>query len=366
MAIVFAFMDTMPPFQDNLDMLAAPLSRQASCKEDLILRTKKGIENGIVLAEEQKQRALEAYEAAQEILRQEEERVAEINRSRDSNSDSEPATVPEYYYTRVEETENEYDRADECVTRAYQTQEDYNSYCDSYRAEQLQAVEEYNRLLEKSRNFFEAYIETLVKAKEAISHGSNAGAEGEENGQGGISVAVDENTRSLTKGEAIALSKKTGWTIKTIQLKCSISHDGTIHYKTINSDYENRLHPSGVYFQRSIVKIRGVEVEGVFPKFDFAYEITKMPEDLWNVSGTKYTDQFTYCNEQLKTAIQNEPVLASQFSSMQRDQILSGSTPAGYTWHHHQEPGRMQLVRKQEHNPPAGGANHTGGALWCR
>ena len=366
MAIVFAYLDAMPPFQENLEMVAAPLSRQSTCKEDLISNTKKGIEAGISRAEEQRQLALEAYESAKETLRQEEERVAEINRNRDPDSDAEPATVSEYYYDRVSETEQEYDYADMRVTRAYRTQADYNRYCDNYREKQRNAVEQYSQLLKKSQIFFESYIDVLIRAKEAISKGA-----GTNNGCETVDIApfgtADVNTRPLTEEEATGLSNKTGWSIQTINQKCTISADGTIHYKTVNADYEGMLHPSGVYFERSTVNISGVEVEGVFPRFNAIFEPTIMPESLWNSPGSKYTDQFSYCNVQLKQAVQINPALAAQFSPIQLKQIMAGSTPAGFTWHHHQEPGRMQLVRKQQHNPPMGGASHTGGgALWCR
>ena len=347
-------------------MVAAPLSRQSTCKEDLISNTKKGIEAGISRAEEQRQLALEAYESAKETLRQEEERVAEINRNRDPDSDAEPATVSEYYYDRVSETEQEYDYADMRVTRAYRTQADYNRYCDNYREKQRNAVEQYSQLLKKSQIFFESYIDVLIRAKEAISKGA-----GTNNGCETVDIApfgtADVNTRPLTEEEATGLSNKTGWSIQTINQKCTISADGTIHYKTVNADYEGMLHPSGVYFERSTVNISGVEVEGVFPRFNAIFEPAIMSKSLWNSSGSKYTDQFSYCNEQLKQAVQINPALAAQFSPIQLKQIMAGSTPAGFTWHHHQEPGRMQLVRKQQHNPPMGGASHTGGgALWCR
>lgn len=366
MAIVFAYMDAMPPFQENLEMVATPLYKQSTSMEDIIANTKRGIEEGIVIAEKQKQQALEAYKLAKETLRQEEQRVAEINRNRDPNSDTEPATVLEYYYWRVDETEREYDYADMQVTRAYRTQADYDSYCDTYREKQRLAVEQYNKLLKKSRVFFESYIDVLIKAKEAISKGTGTNVGGSSESMG-VYGSSDVNTRPLTYREALDLSHKTGWDLQTINQKCTILADGTIHYRTINSDYEGSLHPSGVYFERSTIKISGIEIEGVFPRFNAIYEPTKMPVKLWNSPGSKYTDQFSYCNEQLKQAVQINLSLAAQFSPIQLSQIMAGSTPAGYTWHHHQELGRMQLVRKQEHNPPMGGANHTGGgALWCR
>ncbi|WP_445662062.1 HNH endonuclease [Bacillus sp. FSL R9-9481] len=41
--------------------------------------------------------------------------------------------------------------------------------------------------------------------------------------------------------------------------------------------------------------------------------------------------------------------------------MRSGKNPKGYTWHHHQEPGTMQLVDTNIHQK----TGHTGGrALW--
>ncbi|MEO8701433.1 MAG: HNH endonuclease [Kofleriaceae bacterium] len=42
-----------------------------------------------------------------------------------------------------------------------------------------------------------------------------------------------------------------------------------------------------------------------------------------------------------------------------------GETPPGCTWHHHQDLGRMQLVKSSAHTPGKGGPAHTGGlAIW--
>jgi hypothetical protein len=66
-------------------------------------------------------------------------------------------------------------------------------------------------------------------------------------------------------------------------------------------------------------------------------------------------------NEKLKGAIENDPELRDQFTEEQPEQIRNGETPDGYTWHHHQEPGKMQLVKSDIH----ANARHTGGyALW--
>ena len=49
----------------------------------------------------------------------------------------------------------------------------------------------------------------------------------------------------------------------------------------------------------------------------------------------------------------------------QLDDIQEGRTPKGYVWHHNEEPGKMQLVRREDHDRAIGGAAHTGGSsLW--
>ena len=68
-------------------------------------------------------------------------------------------------------------------------------------------------------------------------------------------------------------------------------------------------------------------------------------------------EQFSKCNEQLKEAILNDPELAKQFTPEQINQIMNGETPTGYTWHHSEVDGKMQLVPFGIHNS----TNHCGG-----
>ena len=49
------------------------------------------------------------------------------------------------------------------------------------------------------------------------------------------------------------------------------------------------------------------------------------------------------------------------YSEEQLDDIKRGHTPRGYTWHHSEEPGKLQLVDKEIHKR----TGHTGGrAIW--
>ncbi len=69
------------------------------------------------------------------------------------------------------------------------------------------------------------------------------------------------------------------------------------------------------------------------------------------------TEQFAKCNEQLKEAILKDSELAKLFTPEQIEKIMNGDTPSGYTWHHSEVDGTMQLVPFGIHNS----TNHCGG-----
>ncbi|EOP57680.1 hypothetical protein IKQ_00630 [Bacillus cereus VDM053] len=65
--------------------------------------------------------------------------------------------------------------------------------------------------------------------------------------------------------------------------------------------------------------------------------------------------QFDYLNKEAYKKYQ------SKFNIAELKLIRSGKNPKSYTWHHHQEPGDMQLVNTWTHQK----TGHTGGrALW--
>lgn len=134
-----------------------------------------------------------------------------------------------------------------------------------------------------------------------------------------------------------------------------ISYD--IH--TRNESLEGDRHPiTGVEFVKKTVEdAEGNEVTGVFPKFDSKIDV-QLPENLEQATDK---EQFEECNRQLKEAIENDPNLAKQFTEEQLEQIKNGDTPDGYTWHHNEEKGKMQLVDAEIHAK----TGHTGGkAIW--
>ena len=127
--------------------------------------------------------------------------------------------------------------------------------------------------------------------------------------------------------------------------------------KTINSGLDGQCHPvTGVEFERKVVITENDEkVEGVFPKFESTFD-AKLPENLELASDA---DQFKECNRQLKEKFNSDPEFREQFDERQKENIEDGITPYGYTWHHNEEIGKMQLVDYDSHQKTA----HTGGRL---
>ncbi|WP_246333761.1 HNH endonuclease [Thermoactinomyces mirandus] len=60
--------------------------------------------------------------------------------------------------------------------------------------------------------------------------------------------------------------------------------------------------------------------------------------------------------------LNNNPRLKREFLQANINWIDKGNTPVGYTWHHHQDEGKMQLVKTRVH----GNIRHTGGRqIWA-
>ena len=128
---------------------------------------------------------------------------------------------------------------------------------------------------------------------------------------------------------------------------------------TRNESLEGDVHPvTGVPFEKKTVQdADGNEVTGVFPVFESKFD-AQLPEDLLQETDSK---QFGECNRQLKEATESDPELAEKFTPEQLEQIQNGDTPDGYTWHHNEENGKMQLVDSDTHAH----TGHTGGrAIW--
>lgn len=358
MSYVYAEMNELNSFQESLETTFSPLENEAVSQEDLIKNTQNMLEDSLHCAERNERTAEINLYAAQDVLAKEEAYTAEYNNH--LAEDQERRITNPYYYEQVNECSQLMEFATARRKNLDKATGNFYDYCRRYHDSQTRLLSQYKELLKDSRVFFEKYIDILIKAKEAILQDVDAAAGGQ-----GAAPSGGAGTSALDEADIEKIAAATGWDKDTIKQKCG--KDGPIYtYKTVNANMENKLHTSGVFYERSKFEIGGVCFEGVFPKFNAVFEVM-MPESKWSAPGGKYTSQFEYCNEQLKAQVAKDPVLASQFNAVQLAQIAAGITPAGYTWNHHQQPGRMQLVRKKEHNVSLGGASHTGGgALWCK
>jgi RHS repeat-associated protein len=99
--------------------------------------------------------------------------------------------------------------------------------------------------------------------------------------------------------------------------------------------------------------------EDGFPVFDSKYDV-EIDSSLYSSSNPA---QFREANTQLYEGIQKDPSIGDGFSAEQLHQLSQGQTPSGFTWHHHQEAGRLQLVDREIHR----NTGHTGGrAIWAK
>lgn len=174
----------------------------------------------------------------------------------------------------------------------------------------------------------------------------------------GIENDAPNETRELTDVEREWLKNSLGWNDNQIS-KCTIGENNVIHYRTDRCDLEGKTSENGVPYVRKQVEIAGIKIEGVFPKFESVYT-TELPPD--KLKSNTYAKE---CNARLKEAITNDPWLRKCFTEEQIRDIESNKTPTGYVWHHNEVPGKMELVKRSDHDRAIGGAAHTGGsALW--
>jgi len=134
------------------------------------------------------------------------------------------------------------------------------------------------------------------------------------------------------------------------------SEVNTVH--TRNEALEGSKHPeTGVRFEKKTIELdSGEKIEGVFPQFDSTFE-AKLSKELYLESDSK---QFEECGKQLKQKFNEDPEFRKQFSERAKDDIMNERTPPyGYTWHHNEVPGKMQLVAYETHAK----TGHTGGKI---
>ncbi|MCW9131806.1 WXG100 family type VII secretion target [Bacillus paramycoides] len=94
-----------------------------------------------------------------------------------------------------------------------------------------------------------------------------------------------------------------------------------------------------------------------FPLFESKGEVILKEADF----KKSRTTQSRKCSKALYEQIMKNPELALKFTEEEIQLFKIGKTPEHYTWHHHQDTGRMQLVDYQTHHD----TGHTGGyKIW--
>ena len=97
--------------------------------------------------------------------------------------------------------------------------------------------------------------------------------------------------------------------------------------------------------------------------FNILLQITIFINRIILKNEDKYRHNNFALEREVKEKIEQDPDFRKRFNDRQIQQILSGSTPSGYTWHHDGNPplGKMQLVDSRVHDK----VRHDGGySLW--
>ena len=130
--------------------------------------------------------------------------------------------------------------------------------------------------------------------------------------------------------------------------------------ESINDHHEGDVHPvTGVSFERTEVNYAGETISGVFPVFESEFTAQLQPAE-YTLSDYSHEQ---IANGQLYAAIQAEPSLQAELglTNAEVSNLQQNVTPTGYTWHHYEQPGQLQLVSSDVHDQTA----HTGGRfIW--
>lgn len=161
----------------------------------------------------------------------------------------------------------------------------------------------------------------------------------EDQNQDEISVSKQEIDAAISKDKLNGYLDRKGDTSKP---------EGSALERYENMEVQTRQSRTPtVNYVEDTVRIDGRNVTGRFPEFDSAKDV-QLPDDL---RFERVGQQERYCNQVLRQDVQENPdKYKDVFNEKQLEQINAGHKPEGYTWHHHQDVGKMQLVDSETHN----------------
>lgn len=172
-------------------------------------------------------------------------------------------------------------------------------------------------------------------------------------------VKEDHEFRKLTEKEKLYLNENTNLSETSIE-NIRVDAEGKYHLKCRNEELSGKKHDiTGVKFVEKTIIVDCVEIIVVVPEFAATFEC-QIPAEMW---GSSDREIFKNCTEQLRDYLESHPDMKSQFNEQQLEQIMNGEPYIkGYTWHHSEIPGKMQLVETKIHAM----SGHTGGnSIWC-
>ena len=239
----------------------------------------------------------------------------------------------------------------------------------------LPAAEQDRILKEAERDIEKEYYERLEKfaRKEAEEHEAVASrlADAGDAASAHNRKVATENAAAYRQIEEAAAAKTGGTaTARPDDSVAARPYDPHTSRAELEAEYPGQVTSSTVPpTSQPNVKLRGRrnEKSGAvhdtrgFPIFDdVATYDTRLPQKVWSLPDR--TAPMRAATRELRDAIENGQVNASQFTPEQLDAIKRGNAKIpGYTWHHHQEPGRMQLIPHNLHKD----SGHIGGyGMW--
>lgn len=174
------------------------------------------------------------------------------------------------------------------------------------------------------------------------------------------SIKENNKFRELTEEEKQALREPPSHLSESAIQAIRVDAEDHYHLKCINEDLVGEYHElTGIKYVEKTITVDGVEITVVVPEFPCVFEC-EIPEELWKQGDRTI---FKECTEQLKDYLEAHPEIKSNFTEQQLEQIMNGEPYIkGYSWHHSEVPGKMQLVETKIHAQ----SNHTGGNhIWC-
>lgn len=180
-----------------------------------------------------------------------------------------------------------------------------------------------------------------------------------EKSQNAANEASETKMRELADAEKQALRENTNLSETAIE-NIRVDAEGNYHLKCRNEELAGKEHEvTGVKYVEKTITVDGVEITVVVPEFPTVFEC-EIDKELWEMGDREI---FKNSTEQLRDYLEAHPELKSKFNEQQLEQIMNGEPYIkGYTWHHSEIPGKMQLVETKTHAL----SGHTGGnSIWC-